>query len=599
MRLKKPAVVLSAAVLLSVAACGGGDSGDSGSSGSGDSSLDAGTLGNTGGGQNPDAKAPVEIEGAEKGGTITVMTNLGLTTPIDPSDIYFVDTNAIMSNLVTRSLTQYIYDEKSGGMTLVPDLATDLGTPNDDFTEWKFTIRDGVKWENGDPVTAEEVAFGIVRSMDAKTFPNGPGLAYSNPFFLGGDTYKGPYTGKDPDGTKQKAVSVDGNTVTVKMSQPFPDFPYYGAFPAMGAIPKGAASDPAKYAQHPLSNGPYKITSYTNAKSLVLEHNDQWDPATDPGRTQYPDGYEFKAGLQLNQIDQILLGNQGEGQTSLTYDKIAAQDYRKFQQDSPDQLVEGPAPCTYYGAPDYRKITDKKVREALVWAFPYKDTILATGLIPGVTAIEATNIMPPGTPGRTEYNPVEGHEPFETDPEKARALLEEAGAVGTEIRFLWRTDNELNTKSKDVFVKALEKAGFKATPVATTEANYVVDRDDPNTDINYRSAAWCADWPSGATWIPPLFQTVNMKEIGQVGTNEAVFSEPSIDAKIKETIQMPADQQPAAWDALDKEIMTKYLPWVVQYYAGQAMAHGTRVQGFENDNTLGAPTYDRMWVSSE
>ena len=47
------------------------------------------------------------------------------------------------------------------------------------------------------------------------------------------------------------------------------------------------------------------------------------------------------------------------------------------------------------------------------------------------------------------------------------------------------------------------------------------------------------------------------------------------------------------------KIQTKYLPWVVQYYAGQAMAHGTRVQGFENDNTLGAPTYDRMWVSSE
>src|SRR5215213_10121834 len=112
MRLKKPAAVLSAAVLLSVAACGGGDGGNSGSSSSGDSSLDAGSLGNTGGGQNPDAKGPVQIEGAKEGGTITVMTNLGLTTPIDPSDIYFVDTNAIMSNLVTRSLTQYIYDEK-------------------------------------------------------------------------------------------------------------------------------------------------------------------------------------------------------------------------------------------------------------------------------------------------------------------------------------------------------------------------------------------------------------------------------------------------------------------------------------------------------
>jgi len=598
MRFKKPIAALGAALLLSVAACGGGDDGGS-SGGTGGGGLNEESLGKTGGGQDPDRQGPVTIEGAEEGGTVTVLTNLGLTTPIDPTDSFYVDINAILSNLVTRSLTQLVYDEKTGQMVLVPDLATDLGTSNDDYTEWKFTIRDGVRWENGDPVTADDVAFGIVRSMDAKTFPNGPGLTYSNPYFLGGDKYKGPYTGNDPNGTKQQAVSVDGNTVTIKMSQPFPDFPYYGQFPAMGPVPKGEAGDPAAYAQHPLATGPYKIKSYTNAKSLVLERNPEWDPKTDPGRTQYPEGYVFKAGVQQNQIDQIILGNQGQGQTTLTYDKILAQDYRKFQQDHPDQLVEGPAPCLYYGAPDYRKITDKKVREALVWAYPYKDTILATGQIPGVTAIPATNVMVPGTPGREEYNPVPDHDEFVTDPDKARELLKEAGALGFEIRFQWRTDNELNTKSKDVFVKAMEAAGFKATPVPTTEANFVAERDNPDTDINYRSSAWCADWPSGATWIPTLFQTVDYEALGDTGTNSSLFSEPSIDAEIKDTLSLPADEQPAAWNALDKEIMTKYLPIIPQWYGGQAMAHGTRIKGFENDNTLGAPTFDRIWVSSE
>jgi peptide/nickel transport system substrate-binding protein len=164
-------------------------------------------------------------------------------------------------------------------MILVPDLATDLGTPNDDFTEWKFTLRDGVKWETGAPVTADEVAFGIERSMDGKTFPNGPGLYYSNPYFLGGDKYKGPYTSK---GQHSEAISVDGNKVIVKMAKPFPDFPYYASFPAMGPIPTDpAVNDPAKYAQHPLSTGPYKIQQYTIGKSLTLVRNDQWDPATE------------------------------------------------------------------------------------------------------------------------------------------------------------------------------------------------------------------------------------------------------------------------------------------------------------------------------
>ncbi len=84
-------------------------------------------------------------------------------------------------------------------MVLVPDLATDLGTPNEDFTEWTFTIREGVKYENGQEVTAEDIAYGIKRSFDRETFPEG--AAYSNDYFLDGDTYKGPYkTGEDYKG---------------------------------------------------------------------------------------------------------------------------------------------------------------------------------------------------------------------------------------------------------------------------------------------------------------------------------------------------------------------------------------------------------------
>jgi peptide/nickel transport system substrate-binding protein len=594
MRFKKPIVALSTAGLLALAACGGSDGGGSTDN---SSSVDRENLANTGSTQDPERQGPVEIEGAEEGGIVTVLTTVGLTTPIDPTDLFFVDTNAIFTGLVTRSLTQYDYDEESGQMILIPDLATDLGTPNDDFTEWTFTIRDDVKWETGDPITPEEVAFGIIRSMDAETFVNGPGLYYSNPYFLGGDTYRGPYS--DPSGVEgQKAVEVNGQDVTIKMARPFPDFPYYGTFAAMGPIPEGKASDPDTYNQRPLASGPYKIKSYTNAKSLVLERNDQWDPATDPGRTQYPDGYEFKAGQQADQIDQILLADTGAGQTTMTYDDVQAQNFREFQQDAADRLVLGGSPCHFFAAPDYRKITDKSIREALVWAYPYRDTVLATGLIPDVTAIPATNLMPPGMPGREEYNPVEGHEPFETDPERARQLLEEGGNLGYEIKFLWRTDNDLNTKSKDVLVKALEAAGFKATVVPTTEANFVEDRDDPDSDINWRSYGWCSDWLSGSTWIPTVFQSTDIDKVG-FGTNIAGFNEPEVDERINAVFDLPAEEQPAAWNELDREIMTEYLPVVPNYYSGVAMAHGSRIQGFNNDVTLGAPTFRDIWISSE
>src|SRR5689334_22128610 len=103
-------------------------------------------------------------------------------------------------------------------------------------------------------------------AMDLDTFPESPGF-YSQEYFEGGADYKGPYTGK---GAELDSISVDGSTITIKMSKPFPDMPYWGAFPANGPIPKDKAADPAKYALHPLSTGPYKIADYTPKKSLKL-----------------------------------------------------------------------------------------------------------------------------------------------------------------------------------------------------------------------------------------------------------------------------------------------------------------------------------------
>ena len=71
--------------------------------------------------------------------------------------------------------------------------------------------------------------------------------------------------------------------------------------------------------------------------------------------------------------------------------------------------MKGPNPCTFMQYPDNRKITDIDVRRAIGLAYPYRDAWAAAGSIAGVTRIPASNIMPPGIPGRTEYNPRPGH----------------------------------------------------------------------------------------------------------------------------------------------------------------------------------------------
>lgn len=590
MRLTKPIVAVSAVAMMALAACGGS------SNTPGANTTPSGGINTTattppGVGQDPTRQAPAApIPGAKTGGTLTVISNSGATT-MDPSEAYYTNTVSILSGLVIRSLTQYVYDPKTKDMILVPDLATDLGTPSNGFKTWKFTLRKGVKFENGQPVTPEDMKYGIERSFDRSTFAGGAN--YSNQYFIDGDKYNGPYKG----GGDYSGVTIKGMTLTIQMSKPFPDMPYWGSFPAISPIPPGNASNPATYKNHPLSTGPYKFAQYTPGQSLTLVKNTYWDPNTDPGRHQYVNSINMNFATDSAKIDQTMLEDSGQGQTTLSYDNILAADYQKMSTQDSDRLVRGGNPCTFMWYPDNRKITDIQVRRALAYAYPYQAAWAAAGSIQGVTRVPASNIMPPGTPGRVAYNPLPGHQPGTTDAAKAKAMLAAAGKSGYPIKFAYYTDDPNSVAVKDVVSQALQQAGFSPQPFATTSSNYVTNvLTNTKADVNVRSVGWCSDWPSGSSFIPPLFQSTDIAKNG-FGSNYAAFSEAAVDARINSLQLLPLDKQPAAWNALDKTIQDKYFPVVVTGYGGVAMTRGSNVHNDFNDPVVGMPTWKDIWVS--
>ena len=125
---------------------------------------------------------------------------------------------------------------------------------------------------------------------------------------------------------------------------------------------------------------------------------------------------------------------------------------------------------------------------------------------------------------------------------------------GYEIKFLFADDDPDAVNAKDAIVKGLEEAGFKATPVPTTLENATTDRENPNLDINFRSAGWCSDWPSGGSWFPVLHKTEDIEALGQISQNYALFSEPDVDQRIDDVLALPIEDQAAAWGELDKYI---------------------------------------------
>ena len=124
-------------------------------------------------------------------------------------------------------------------------------------------------------------------------------------------------------------------------------------------------------------------------------------PRTDPGRHAYPDRYVFEFAKTQEQIDATILGDSARAQTTLSYENVLAADYRTAVRRH--RVTVGPKPCTHWWLPDYRKITDIKVRQAIGYAYPYKAIARSSGEVVGVTSLAGTSILPPGMPGREDY----------------------------------------------------------------------------------------------------------------------------------------------------------------------------------------------------
>ena len=177
-----------------------------------------------GGASTPQASKTDGASGAKAGGTLYYLTKRP-AEHMDPQRTYVGRDLANQSRLVYRTLTQYKSGAKPLSTKIQPDLATDTGTASDGGKSWKFTLKDGVKWEDNSAVTCEDLKYGISRTFAVDVITGGP--AYALQFLdipkdaKGGSIYKGPYV-VDAAGQAafDKAVTCNGKTVTYKLGQP-------------------------------------------------------------------------------------------------------------------------------------------------------------------------------------------------------------------------------------------------------------------------------------------------------------------------------------------------------------------------------------------
>ncbi|MEU1054702.1 ABC transporter substrate-binding protein [Streptomyces sp. NPDC005876] len=502
--------------------------------------------------EDNDAKSGGADAEPRKGGTLTVL-NANPQQDFDPARLYTSGGGNVPS-LVFRTLTTRNRENGAEGAEVVPDLATDTGRPNKDATVWTYTLKEGLKYEDGTEITAADIKYGIERSFAAELSGGAP---YLRDWLIGGADYQGPY--KDKGKGLDSIETPDERTIVFHLNKPEGEFPYLATQTQFAPVPKSADKG-TEYEKHPVSSGPYKVVENQNdGERLVLERNPHWSAKTDAERKAYPDRIDVRSGLDSSVINQRLSASQGADAAAVTTDtNLGPAELAKVSGDKElaSRVGTGHFGYTNYLAfnPEVKPFDDPKVRQAVAYAVDRSSVVNAAG---GSSLAEpATTYLPNQKSfGYTPYD----HFPAgdSGNPAKARQLLKEAGhpdGLTVTLTHSNAKDFETGPEIATALQDALKKAGITVKLEGLEENDYSDTIHDVKTEPGFFLAHWGADWPSGGPFLAPIFDGRQIVKDG-ANFNTGFLDDESVNDEI-DAINKLTDLDAAAerWGALDKKI---------------------------------------------
>ncbi|MEU4089148.1 ABC transporter substrate-binding protein [Streptomyces aureus] len=498
-----------------------------------------------------DAKSSGGDSQPHKGGTLTVL-NANAQQDFDPARLYTSGGGNVPS-LVFRTLTTRNRENGAAGAQVVPDLATDTGRPSKNATVWTYTLKKGLKFEDGTPITSADIKYGIERSFAAELSGGAP---YLRDWLIGGADYQGPY--KDKKGL-DSIETPDALTIVFHLNKPEGEFPYLATQTQFTPVPK-AKDTGTKYEEHPVSSGPYKVVANENdGERLTLERNTHWSASTDAERKAYPDRIDVRSGLDSSVINQRLSSSQGADAAAVTTDtNLGPAELAKVTGDKAlaSRVGTGHFGYTNYLAfnPKVKPFDNPKVRQAISYAIDRSSVINAAG---------GSSLAEPATtylPNQKSF----GYTPYDLFPAgasgnaaKAKELLAQAGYKnGLSITLThsnskdFETSPEIATAVQD----ALKKAGITVKLQGLEESDYSDKIHGAKTEPGLFLAHWGADWPSGGPFLAPIFDGRQIVKDG-ANFNSGFLDDKSVNDEI-DAINKLTDLGEAAerWGALDKKI---------------------------------------------
>lgn len=361
------------------------------------------------------------------------------------------------------------------------DVKEDLAesyTVSEDGLTYTFVMKDGLKWSDGEDLTAEDVKFSIKTNLKAAVSNS----IFTNAFvnIVGADAWR---SGEADD---LSGVVVDGNTVTITMESS------YGSMLSVIAqfviLPEHAMKDVdpleinnSEYWSNPVTSGAFKMGEMSVGNYYTLVPN------------EYYEGTPWKITKIVNNFVPDLITAAQAGNTyflntnstdiiselgkldSLTMFNVDILFYRYFI-------------CNMEGTDGNENpvMQDSRVREAILYAID-RET-LAEQLFPGLA-----HVVNSGVPNDyAEYN----GKTYEYNPEKAKALLEEANYdFNHTFRILYYYSDQTSIDFMDAIAYYLGEVGMKVETVQSTQGTTDLF-STRNYDVGYKglSAFSISEW---------------------------------------------------------------------------------------------------------
>ncbi|PZM14144.1 peptide ABC transporter substrate-binding protein [Rhizobium tubonense] len=288
-------------------------------------------------------------------------------------------------------------------------------TISPDGKVYTFKLRDGIKWSDGQPVTAGDFVFAFQRLVDPKKAAE---YAYLQFTIKNAEKInKGEITDFNQLGVK----AIDDKTLEITLENPTPYFlsalMHYTAYPLPKHVVEAKGDDWVKIGNI-VTNGPYKPTEWVPGSHVTTVKNDQYWDAKDVKI----DGVTF----YTLEDQSAALKRYRAGEFDLLT-SFPADQFDWLQKNLPGQAHVVPFLGTYYYVMNATKppFNDKRVRQALSMAVNREvigPKVLGTGELPDYSWV------PPGTANYGEPAYVSWKDlPYPKKVEEAKKLLKEAG----------------------------------------------------------------------------------------------------------------------------------------------------------------------------